>query len=77
MKVYQLRARGSLVNFSGRATIMSKEIYTSPPTQHIKDEFRKRCIKCEGAADLSSLDPEQDIDISVSVRELVDNGELL
>jgi len=77
MKVYQLRARGVLTNLNGRHTLFSKEIYTSPPTSFVKDEFRKKCIKCEGAADLYSLDPKSDIDISVSVRELVDNGELL
>ncbi len=78
MIIYQIVAKGSLACFGGSPhTIKSKELYTSPPGHREKEAFRQKCIKCEGAADLHSLDTESDISISVAEYELIDNGDFL
>ncbi|KKN91198.1 hypothetical protein LCGC14_0220660 [marine sediment metagenome] len=78
MIVYQIIAKGHSANFGGRLqAIVSKELYTSPPGDEEKERFLKKCIKCEGAADLKSLDPDNVITIIVVPYELIDNGGLL
>ena len=74
MIIYQIVAKGSLVALNGSGTIVSKEIYTSPPSQTEKDKFLERCIKCDGAADLNSLDPDHVITITIVPYELINNG---
>lgn len=76
--VYQLQAKGSLAVFGGSPkAILSKELYTVPPGDAEKSAFRKKCTKCDGAADLYSLDPDSEITISVVEMELQDNGDIL
>lgn len=78
MRIYQLQARGSLAVFGGSPkAILSKELYTAPPGGAEKSAFRERCVKCDGAQDLYSLDPDAEITISVVEMELQDNGGVL
>jgi hypothetical protein len=67
MILYQLIAEGPKRNFDSKDKFHSKNIYKSPPSEQIKEEFKLRCCNSEGASSIFDLVEEE---TTVKVIEL-------
>lgn len=74
--IYMVEANGHLALFGGSPkTIMSRTLYTAPPSDEEKATFREKCI--DKGRDLTGLDPDNTIEIKVREMVLCDNGGVL
>ena len=65
--IYGMVAKGGLRNFDGTDKIISKKVFTRPPTTEEIETFKNACCNSDGMFDL-----KDDCEITVVEHELVE-----
>ena len=72
VKLFQLCAKGSYLNFDGKNKYYSKFVYVKPPSQLEIDNFIQRCCNNTHPNNLYDIDINT-VEISVLNIELINN----